>query len=278
MYRFLLPLLIGFILSSCASTNHSKKLLERINTELKKDYKIDYGKLIATYDLIKIHKTNHIIAKDFCLIINDEHRNDLFLKQFKKRYKTQDDLYSEAAIKVSKMKDLILRINNRYNFLTHSEITHFKKKPKNALAIPELTILDKIASTIPIMLPQHNPKITSYYGLRKHPHKGQKKFHCGIDFADRKSTPIYSSAFGIVTNVSRLNGYGNIVEIKHSNKFKTKYAHLKKIYVNIGDHVIRGQKIAIQGNTGNSTGDHLHFEILLNDKHIDPFDFIAHAL
>lgn len=69
-----------------------------------------------------------------------------------------------------------------------------------------------------------------------------------------------------------------MIEIKHSNKFITKYAHLRKIHVKEGDIVIKGQMIGLQGNSGNSTGEHLHFEIWLNNKHVDPFDFVSHSL
>ncbi|MCC8416982.1 MAG: M23 family metallopeptidase [Rickettsia endosymbiont of Bryobia graminum] len=104
-------------------------------------------------------------------------------------------------------------------------------------------------SSIPILLPESNVKITSHYGMRKHPRKRRHKFHCGTDLIGRKAAPIYAAAEGRIINVSNKNHYGNLIEIKHSTSFIMKYAHLRKIYVKTGEDVIRGQLIGLQGNT-----------------------------
>jgi murein DD-endopeptidase MepM/ murein hydrolase activator NlpD len=285
-------LLFSFILSSCSSPNLSKKLLHNIDHELKQNYKLEQCSLFAIYDLAKINKTNCLYAKDFGRIINEESYNKTFLKRFKARHKIIKDLDHETTIKINKIKSLVLKLNAKYNFLTKTESHVFKRsynsKEHNVFDfissrrpthhnILELANLDKIINYIPLMVPEYQPIITSHYGFRKHPNHRRNKFHCGIDLKGRKSTPVYSSAEGRVNSVGRIKGYGNIIDIKHASKFRTRYAHLKRIHVKEGDLVLRGQKIGEQGNTGNSTGEHLHFEIWLNDKHINPFDFITHT-
>lgn len=99
--------------------------------------------------------------------------------------------------------------------------------------------------------------------------------HEGIDIAASTGTPIYASDNGIVTEAGyKSNGYGNIVKIDHQNGFVTYYAHCSKVYVNVGDVVAKGDKIAAVGNTGRSTGPHLHFEIRENGTPYNPFNYI----
>ena len=287
-------LLFSFILSSCSVPNRSKKLLSNIDHELAQNYKLEHGSLFAIYDLGRINKANCLYAQDIGRTINEENYNKLFLQKFKTKNKIIKDFNHETAIKIYKIKNLVLNLNAKYNFLSKTELHAFKrsyisKEQHNVFDfisnqststhhnILELATLDKIINYVPLMVPEYQPTITSHYGFRKHPSNGRKKFHDGIDLKAHKSAPIYSSAAGKVSNVGRIKGYGNIIDIKHSNKFKTRYAHLKRIHVKEGDIVLRGQKIGEQGNTGNSTGEHLHFEVWLNGKHINPFDFITHT-
>lgn len=274
------------VLSSCsATTNTNQQLLTTVAGELKKKHNVDHGDLVATYDLARIKKTNYIYAQDFGLIINEKNYNNIFLQKFKARYKKPADLEQEAEVKIARIKGLMLKLNSKYHLFSRSEL-HFLNHslPNNdifaseTVAVKKLARLDRIIRTLPIMLPQYRTKLTSHYGRRsKHPVNGKKAFHCGSDFLGPKGTPIYSSADGVISMVGRIKGYGNIIEIKHGGKFKTRYAHLRIIHVKEGEKVIRGQKIGTQGNTGNSTAEHLHFEIWLNEKHVDPFDFLAHA-
>ncbi|MGI4776016.1 MAG: M23 family metallopeptidase, partial [Janthinobacterium lividum] len=204
--------------------------------------------------------------------------NKLFLTKFKNRFKGVITLENRAKIKIASLKDLMLKLNTRYNFLSSRELNNFKAGGSSYSNIRELAHLDRIASNLPIMMPAYIPVITSHYGIRKHPiNKKRIKFHTGIDMASRKASAIYASADGIVCKVERMKGYGNTVEVKHFGSFKTKYAHLKKIDVFEGEKIVRGQKIGTQGNTGQATSEHLHYEIWLGNRHLNPFDFIAHA-
>ena len=271
---------MSLVLCSCGGgQNLTRKLTKNLDEEILKNYKLPNGNLIALYDLAKVdvRKNKRIYYNDYVLAVNDEKQNSLFLNKFKKRFKNPSSLWNEANLKVARIKDLMLKLDNKYKFLSPSEIGYLRTKAtRSTQGFNELARIDKMTLGIPILIPEHNPYVSSHYGMRKHPIKKQNKFHRGIDLVARKSTPVYAAASGTVNQVERGKSYGNSVVIKHSHKFKTRYAHLKTIGVKVGDRVLKGQKIGIQGKTGHATGEHLHFEVLLNDKHIDPFDFLAH--
>lgn len=117
-------------------------------------------------------------------------------------------------------------------------------------------------------------KISSSFGYRIHPITGEKKFHRGIDIPALENTEIVSSDDGIVIFSGVQNGYGNVVKIKHFDGKKTVYAHNTLNIVNEGDVVKKGQVIAKVGTTGNSTGNHLHFETIVNEKNINPVNAV----
>lgn len=117
--------------------------------------------------------------------------------------------------------------------------------------------------------------ISSKYGMRKHPILKRRMMHHGIDYVAKFNTPIYATAPGVVIRViKRKYGYGNAIVIRHSDTFKTMYAHLNKINVCKNDSVQRNQIIGTVGSTGLSTGPHLHYEILKNDETINPIGVI----
>ena len=98
--------------------------------------------------------------------------------------------------------------------------------------------------------------------------------HAGMDLTGDKGEPIYASANGVVTHAGRANGYGNMVEIGHGRGIDTRYGHLSKILVQEGDVVRQGQVIGLMGSTGRSTGTHLHYEIRLDGRAINPRPFL----
>jgi murein DD-endopeptidase MepM/ murein hydrolase activator NlpD len=125
-------------------------------------------------------------------------------------------------------------------------------------------------------LPITGAIISSGFGWRIHPVTGQRKLHKGVDFAAPTGTPIFAAADGVVTDAGWTDGgYGNIVELRHSDGSVTLYAHTNKVYVSKGQSVNRGQAIAEVGTTGRSTGPHLHFEVQPDGKTaVDPMDYL----
>jgi murein DD-endopeptidase MepM/ murein hydrolase activator NlpD len=116
--------------------------------------------------------------------------------------------------------------------------------------------------------------LSSYVGIRTDPFNGRPSMHKGIDFAGKEDGDIIATASGIVSWADDRYGYGLLIEINHGDGLKTRYGHNKQLLVDIGDVVVKGQVIARMGSTGRSTGPHVHYEILRNDKQIDPINFV----
>lgn len=117
--------------------------------------------------------------------------------------------------------------------------------------------------------------ISSPFGERIHPITGELKFHKGIDIPAPQDTAILAADDGIVIYSDTQNGYGNVVKIKHFDGKETIYAHNNSNVVSVGDIVKQGDTIAKVGTTGNSTGNHIHFEILVDGEVIDPLDVVT---
>lgn len=127
--------------------------------------------------------------------------------------------------------------------------------------------------------PSDNMWISSYFGYRNDPFLKLKKRHKGIDFVAPKNTEIYATADGEIKITKESHrGYGKEIIISHKFGYSSRYAHLNKILVKEGDKVKRGQLIGLMGNTGRSTGTHLHYEVRLNKRQINPYYFFADDL
>ena len=140
----------------------------------------------------------------------------------------------------------------------------------------------KIMDCIPAIQPvsvKDFIRISSYYGYRTDPVFGGKRMHKGLDFPGSIGTEIYATGEGVVVKAGyNKSGYGNEVVIKHHAGYSTRYAHLNKLNVKVGEKVKRGQLIAFMGNTGKSTGPHLHYEVRLNGKTVDPINYYFNNL
>ncbi|RUM43855.1 MAG: hypothetical protein DSY80_05145 [Desulfocapsa sp.] len=117
-------------------------------------------------------------------------------------------------------------------------------------------------------------KVSSRYGHRTDPINGKRGFHTGVDLQGRSGEPILATADGVVRKALRNGGYGKYVEIDHGNGYVTKFAHMKKILVKRGEKVARGQQVGLLGNSGRSTGSHLHYEICFKGDPINPSKFM----
>jgi murein DD-endopeptidase MepM/ murein hydrolase activator NlpD len=115
---------------------------------------------------------------------------------------------------------------------------------------------------------------TSRFGYRISPFTGRREFHKGFDIANRKGTPIIATANGTVTFAGKKGAFGNVVVIDHGHGMVTRYAHTEKMLVKRNDKVKRGDTIALIGNTGRSTGNHVHYEVHLNGIPINPEKYI----
>jgi len=116
--------------------------------------------------------------------------------------------------------------------------------------------------------------LSSRFGYRSSPFTNKREFHKGLDISTRKGSPIVASADGTVSFTGWDRGYGRVVVIKHGYGLKTKYAHLKKSLVKKGQYVKRGETIGLVGNSGRTTGSHLHYEVHLNGVPVNPLRYV----
>ncbi|PLX91257.1 MAG: hypothetical protein C0620_11845 [Desulfuromonas sp.] len=129
----------------------------------------------------------------------------------------------------------------------------------------------KLADQVPLGCPTEG-YLSSSFGRRRDPFNGHMAFHSGIDIAHFTGTKVYATASGTVVSCGVVSGYGKMVKIKHGDRFSTVYGHLQKIYLKPGTKVARGDAIGTMGNTGRSTGPHLHYEIHDNGHAINPYN------
>lgn len=118
-------------------------------------------------------------------------------------------------------------------------------------------------------------RLSSPFGFRIHPIYKTKRFHSGLDYAASKGIPIYSITDGTVIRAGFTRGYGNYIVIEHRNGLKSAYAHMSTMNVKNGDKVIKGEKIGGVGMTGSATGNHLHFEVIRNNKKVNPKLYVS---
>jgi len=157
---------------------------------------------------------------------------------------------------ISKIKDKASQIEENLEFMYN----YFKEQ-------------QKILSSTPSIWPTRG-YISSTFGYRNDPFTGKREFHPGLDISTRLGNKIIAPADGIVVESSTKRGYGNYITIYHNYGYKTIYAHLQKRLVKRGDKVERGDLIGLVGSTGKSTAAHLHYEVRVHNKPVDPLDYI----
>ena len=146
-----------------------------------------------------------------------------------------------------------------------------------ALAKDKDKMLSHIPSIQPVSKKEMN-RIASGFGMRMHPIFKTWRMHAGIDFSAPSGTPIYATGDAIVSRAAYVGGYGNQVTLDHSYGYKSSYAHMRSYIVRKGQKVKRGQLIGYVGNTGSSTGPHLHYEVIKNGKKVNPVYYIYQNL
>ena len=151
----------------------------------------------------------------------------------------------------------------------------------------ELEKYNEVESSLHLMKDRldHTPSIWTSkgwlsrgFGMKYDPFTGYKRMHNGIDIANHRGTPIIAAAAGKVISVRSAGGMGKMIIVDHGYGFKTKYGHLSKYKVKVGQFVKRGEIIALMGSTGYSTGPHLHYEVIRNGKSLNPMNFILNEM
>jgi len=144
-------------------------------------------------------------------------------------------------------------------------------------SLARMEALDRSLAGIPQYRPANVEMLTSSYGVRRDPFTGAAAMHSGLDFRGPIGAPIYAAAKGRVSYVGQRSGYGNVVEISHGNGLVTRYAHMSAFHSHVGQEVAPGDVIGAIGSTGRSTGPHLHFEVRINGRAVNPRPFLEAA-
>ncbi len=142
------------------------------------------------------------------------------------------------------------------------------------LSLARMSALENDLHRLPRVLPARLEYISSGFGYRSDPFTHHGAFHPGLDFRGPIGAPIFAAAKGLVSFAGRKSGYGNCVEVSHGNGVVTRYAHMSAFRAHVGQQVNAGQAIGAIGSTGRSTGPHLHFEVRINDRPVNPRPFL----
>ena len=174
--------------------------------------------------------------------------------------------YSSGLLKNTAVRLDILTKKTYIQSKSFDEIDHLSKRAGDmASCIPAIS---------PVTTDRSIYRLSSSFGYRADPFSGRTKRHTGVDFALKPGNPIYATGDGVVESVKfELFGYGNQVLINHGFGYKTRYAHLKTVGVAEGMKIKRGECIGLSGNSGRSSGPHLHYEVLYKDRHVNPANY-----
>ena len=160
---------------------------------------------------------------------------------------------------------------------TLSELDQITSQRTDLLTVLESRLFEQKVKKmmVPTQAPVQTGNLGSVFGWRIDPFTGRSALHTGLDYPAEPGTPIFAAAGGVVVTQEFHPQYGNMIEVDHGNDLITRYAHSSAVFVKKGDLIKRGQKIALVGNTGRSTGPHLHFEVLVQGVPQDPQKFLT---
>ncbi|AJY74488.1 murein hydrolase activator EnvC family protein [Paenibacillus beijingensis] len=219
--------------------------------------------------------------KDKELVIEKKKEVEASLAEVKTMYAKLNDYKTLLGSKESQKQVMILSYNAKLEEL--EEISEDQQQLVMDLAKKEAELIRKrqrvrtyyTGGKLAVPL-KSDYRISSSFGYRIHPISHKRKLHAGVDFADPEGTPIYAAESGVVILAQWMTGYGNCVIIDHGNGLWTVYGHIRNggIKVEKGENVKRGEKIAEVGSTGQSTGNHLHFEVRKNGEAVNPMPYL----
>jgi len=262
--------LIIILISSIQVFAESEGVIEKINKlyKIKQQINIDIEQKEAK--ILRISEMKEKIEKGICtredIVFSTENRKEML-----ERY--SEELENLSA-KISEMESQLVYTDNMIDIYT--KIYNSESKTVVGLIGQYVSTSKKMGSGVEFVKPLKSYSVTSTYGNRNHPIFNKVIHHNGIDLGAPEGTPIYSAEDGIVIKVAKDDGYGNNIIVMHRGGYFTLYAHIRDggILVKTGESVKKGQKIAEVGNTGLSTGYHLHFEIFKGTSRVNPESMI----
>ncbi len=258
-------LLLNLIYTSFYTTPKVDMLQEEQNT------------ILAEYDILNA-KINEIDQK----IANIQHRDDYLYRTIFELDPIPTSVREAGFGGVNRYNEFESMENSEMLINTYKKLDVLSKKlyvqTKSFDKVIEYALnKEKMLAAIPAIQPlalRDFNRISDYFGSRKDPFTGKRTMHHGMDFTGQVGADIFVTGDGIVIEAGySFYGYGNRVTIDHGFGYKTVYAHLKDIHVEVGQEVTRGDIIGTLGNTGRSTGAHLHYEVRLNNRPVDPINY-----
>lgn len=239
----------------------------------------------------KIHRDNHRVMVEYNILLEKIHSAEHTLADVKHR----DQYVYRPLLGIDTLN--LPKVYSEYN---DSKYTEFKDVEYGDKIVDGWRDLDRLtrkiyyaslslddtqelaenkeefSTVIPAIWPIDRTKlknVSSLYGMRAHPRYGTWRMHEGVDLSAPKGTPVYATGNGVVLRAGWQPGYGYLIELNHGFGYKTRYGHLSKMHVRAGDSVTRGQVIADVGNTGVSSGSHLHYEVRFRNKTVNPIHY-----
>ena len=271
-YRVLRKVLIGFIMASVVNFVfsyffHTPKVynLGHRNTELLMQYRMLQDKIdLASRELSEIESRDKGIYRSIFTLDTIPPMNSLDPLDYVDPSRFAHSRYGAAISYAGGSLSLLRERLYRQSVSLDTLQVMAKDKERMTEAIPAIWPLDR-----------NRIRNIGAFGIRVHPIFKTVKRHDGVDFSGEKNTPIYATADGVVSKNTVESGYGNSVVIDHGYGYQTRYAHLNKSLVKVGQRVHRGEKIALMGNTGRSTGTHLHYEVIYRGVHVNPLSYVS---
>ena len=247
-----------------------ERILE-LNPEIEDETKMQIGEVIKLEKMAPVLSITTVEEATFKQLIPTE----IQYVEFSNLYKGQTKVYQQGKDGLKEVTVAVTKVNGE-------EVSRESVSEK-VLSEPVITVIGYGVKEKPV---ENTVVSSSGSGNLMHPLKGAGTvssgygsrwggFHKGIDFAASAGTPIYAASGGkVIYSGYNSGGYGNLIIIEHSNGYQTYYAHCSRLYANVGDQVSKGQHIAGVGTTGNSTGNHLHFEVRKNGTPMNPSNYL----
>lgn len=264
IFSTMLVAVVGSILlSEYADTPKLAKIREE-NAQIEEQYRLLQSRInAAEQTLLDIRHRDHYVYRPL-LGVDTLDIPEVYAEYNDSKYaEFANDTYS--ALITSTWRQLDRMTRNTYYASISLDATQALAENK-----------EEFSTVIPAIWPIDRTKlrnVSSLYGYRTHPHYGSWRMHEGIDLSAPIGTPVYATGNGIVTQSQWRNGYGQLIEINHGFGYKSRYGHLSKRHVKVGDSVTRGQVIGDVGNTGVSSGPHLHYEVRFRDNTVNPIHY-----
>ncbi len=243
---------------------------------------IPMDKIIEMNDALEDERTTLQIGQKLVITVPEPELSVSWVKQtyYEETYDAEvqvidvDEWYTTQTELIQAPSAGFRKVVADTTFLNDREVSREILKQEVVMeAVPKII---KRGTKIPptYIKPISGGRLTSNFGKRKAPKKGASTYHKGVDWATPTGTAVRASCGGTVVKAGWVGSYGYVVYINHVDGKQTRYAHLSKVLVSVGQTVKQGDRIALSGNTGVSTGPHVHFEILVNGVQVNPFNYV----